>query len=337
LLYVTTCNHQDAFTTNHVLTQSAGADMGLYLPLRFPELSGKEIQKLTDMSFGQCVARMLNLFFSGRLNSWDVDFSIGRYPVRMEQPAYRILMTETWHNPNWQYGHLEKNLRELLCAQADAPGNWVSIAIRMAVLAGILGNPEIQGRGPVDISVVCGDFTLPISAWYLRKMGFPIGNIICCCNENNSFWELLCNGQMHTDMTAVSTVVPEADVALPVNLERLIYECGGATEAERYRDCCKNGTVYSVTDDMLEKLRTGLYACVISSNRVETTIPNAYKTYQYVLTPSSALAYSGLLDYRTKTGITRTALVICDRNPVCDAAAIAKVMEISVADLNKMI
>lgn len=287
------------------------------------------------MSFGKCVAEILNLFFSVKLTGWDVDFSIGRYPVRLESLAHRIHMAETWHNPDWQYLRLEKNLKELIKSETDLPGDWVSVAVRMAVLAGILGNQKLLGSGPVDVSVVAGDFTLPISAWYLRKMGFPIGSIICCCNENNQFWDLMCNGQMRTDAVSHRTIVPEADITLPVNLERLISGCGGVLETERYLECCRTGAMYSVSDAMLQQLRHDLYACVISSIRVETTIPNVYKTHNYVLSPASALAYAGLLDYRAKTGITRSAIVLCDKSPVLDAEIVAKVMDVPVSELKK--
>ena len=337
MLYVTTRNHQDAFTAHHVRSQSRGADGGLYVPLHFPKISDQERKKFLSMSSGQCIAEFLNLFCPAKLTGWDVDFSIGRYPVRLEQLGYRVFMAETWHNIDFQYHRLEQTLMELLHVEADAPGNWPSIAIRMAVLAGILGNYEILGTGPVDIAMVSGDFTLPISAWYLRKMGFPIGNIICCCNENNQFWNLICNGQMHTDQVGLSTVVPEADITLPVNLERLIAECGGSSETERYLECCQTGAAYSVSDGMLQQLRQGLYVSVVSSDRVETTIPNVFKTHGYVMSPGSALAYSGVLDYRAKTGITRSAIVLCDHNPLCYGEIVAKVLKIPMEELKRII
>lgn len=337
MLYVTTRNYQDTFTTAHVLMQSRAADGGLYTPLHFPKLTEQERNRLSGMPFGQCVAELLNLFFSTKLTGWDVDFSVGRYPVRMEQLPHRILMTETWHNLECQYRRLEKNLMELLQAEADIPGNWISVAIRMAVLADVLGNRELLGTGPVDISAVCGDFTIPISAWYLREMGFPIGNIICCCNENNQFWDLLCNGQMRMDSICRSSIVPEADVILPVNLERLISYCGDVLEVQRYLECCRTGSVYSASDILLRQIHRGLYASVVSSSRIETAIPNVYKTHQYILTPSSALAYSGLLDYRAKTGIARSAIVLCDDSPVCAAETVAGFMDMPVDELKKLI
>ena len=337
MLYVTTRNHQDAFTAHTVLTQSKAEEGSLFVPLHFPKLSPQEQTRFSSLSFGQCVAEILNMFFSVKLSGWDIDFSVGRYPIRLEPLAHRIYIAETWHNPDWNFSRLEQNLRQLLHSDASIPGNWVSIAIRMAVLAGVLGNREILGMGPVDISVITGDFTLPVSAWYLRKMGFPVGNIICCCNENNQFWNLICNGQMPTDEADIPTLVPQADVTLPINLERLVSEYGGTAEAVRFDECCKTGSVYTVSDNLLQQFRTGLYANVVSSSRVETTIPNVYKTHGYIMDPALALAYSGLLDYRAKTGIARTSVAISDASPICTADTVAKAMEIPVAELNKII
>jgi len=337
LLYATTRNDQETFTTSHVLMENRGADGGLYVPLRLPKLTAQEINRFSDIPFGQCVAELLNQFFSTKLTGWDVDFAIGRYPVRLKQLPHKIFMAENWHNPDWQYSRLEKNIEELLQSKTDLPGNWVSIAVRMAVLAGILGNREILGSGAADIVVVSGEFTVPISAWYLKKMGFPVGNIICCCNENNQLWDLICNGQMCTDGISLSTNVPEADITLPVNLERLIFDCGGTSENERYLDCCRTGSLYTVSDSFLQQLRQGLYASVVSSVRVETTIPNVYKTHNYVMSTASALAYSGLLDYRAKTGIARTAIVLCDQSPVCEMETVANLMGMPIEEFKKLI
>ena len=337
MLYVTTRNHLDSFTACPVLKENRAPDGGLFVPLHVPKLSRQDCARLAEMSFGQCAAEMLNLFFSTRLTGWDVDFAVGRYPVRLEALAHKIYLAEAWHNPQWQYLQLEKNLKQLVGSDAELPGNWVSVAIRMAVLAGILGHREALGSEPVDVSVVSGDFTLPISLWYLRKMGFPVGNIICCCNENNQFWDLLCNGQMRTDSICYATVVPEADITLPVNLERLIADCGGTAETERYLGCCRTGRTYSVSDILLRQLHEGLHPCVISSTRVETTIPNVFKTHNYILSPASALAYAGLLDYRAKTGITRTSIVVCDNSPLCHAETVAKTMDLPLAQFRKLI
>lgn len=337
MLYKTTRNDQDAVTVAHVLNGNREEETGLYLPVRFPKYTEEEQKRLCAMSFNQRMAEILNLFFSTKLTLWDLDFSTGRYPVRLEEFPHRIFLAECWHNLDGQYALLEQNLLQLLGVQAGEAGSWVKIAVRMAVLAGILGERQDWNGDSVDLVMVAGDFTVPISAWYLREMGFPVGNIICCCNENNQLWELICHGQMRTDGTVLHTFIPEADVALPVNLERLIFGCGGREETMRYLHCISGGAAYSVSEAMMAHLRRGIYVSVVSSDRVETAIPNVYNSYRYLMTPASALAYSGLMDYRSKTGITRQAVVLCDNSPVCDADAISKAMNLSPEELKRMI
>lgn len=325
MLYVTTRNRQEAFTVQHVLTENWAADGGLYLPLHFPKLSSGELDQLKNTSFNQRIAELLNVFFGTKLSGWDVDFSAGRYPVRTEYLPHRILMAETWHNPRWHYEYMDEKLTELLSARTGSSGNWVSIAIRMAILAAILLDQQENGEGCTDISCVTHDFSLPISAWYLREVGLPVGNIICCSNENDPIWDLICLGQMRVDTCP------------PVNLERLISDCGGAAETESYLKCVESEKVYSASDTMLKKLRHGLYVSVVSSGRIENTIPNVYRTYNYVLQPESALAYSGLMDYRAKTGITRTAIVLCDESPICKAEMLAECMHLSKEEILRII
>ena len=317
MLYVTTRNNQEALTVQHVLNQSRGDDGGLYLPLHFPKLSSDDLKKLRELSFNQRIASILNLFFQSKLSGWDVDFSVGRYPVRLTDLSHRIFVGEFWHNLQWKYDYLQEKLTELLSGEIKEDGSWTSIAIRMAILAAILLERDETKTDKMDVATTIGDFSVPISAWYLRKMGFPVGNIICCCSENNQLWELICMGQMSLEWK------------IPVNFERLISDCGGVKETARFNLSGSNNGIYSASDLVLKTLRSNLHVSVVSGDRVETAVPNVFKTYDYVMQYESALAYCGLMDYRTKTGITRPVVVICDYSPAVEAEKISAWMNLS--------
>lgn len=337
MLYITTRNNTDPCTPLHVLQESRGSDGGLYLPFRLPRLSAEELQKLAQKSFNQCVADVLNLFFSTKISAWDIDYCIGRYPVRLQPLRNRIVIAETWHNPDWQYERLVKSIAQLLSAAIDSSGSWIPVAVQIAVLFGILGEKDIHGSDAVDIAVVSEDFTAPVAAWMARKMGLPIGNIICCCNENKNPWDLFSLGQMKTDGVSLSTNVPEADIAVPLNLERFIFACGGIEENRRYLQSYRSGLVYEPGAEQLSRMRQGMFVSVVSSGRVEATIPNVYKTHSYLMTPGAALAYSGLMDYRAKTGSTRTAVVLSKESPVCHKHAVAMAMGMTDKEIEEMI
>ena len=220
MLYLTRRSSRDAYTAQRALRESRGPDGGMYLPFRGPSFAPEDWKKLSAMPFGQRVVEILNRLFQMRLTCWDVDVCIGRNPVNIESLGHRTLVAELWHNPGQSYDYLARELAEQLLNESNCQSGWLSIALRIAMLFGIYGQLPGDSSEPVDISVISGDFAAPISAYYARAWGLPIGNIVCCCNENSGLWELLRHGQLRTDAASVRTILPEADVAVPDYVEQ---------------------------------------------------------------------------------------------------------------------
>ena len=337
MLYLTTRSSRDAYTAQRALRESRGPDGGMYLPFRGPSFAPEDWKKLAAMPFGQRVAEILNRLFQMRLTCWDVDVCIGRNPVKIEPLGHRTLVAELWHNPGQSYDYLARELAEQLLNESSCQSGWLSIALRIAMLFGIYGQLPGDSSEPVDISVISGDFAAPISAYYARAWGLPIGNIVCCCNENSGLWELLRHGQLRTDTASVPTILPEADVAVPENLERLVYEAGGTDEVERYLEVCRRGGAYAPSDPVLAKMNRGLSVSVVSSSRIGQTISSVYRTHRYVLSPGSALSYAGLMDYRAKAGQARNALILAEKSPVLDSEIAAAALNISRQELIELL
>lgn len=339
MLYVTTRNTLDAFTPKHTLENKRGPDGGCFVPFHVPSYTKEEIACLKDMPFNLCMANMLGAMFSVKLSSWDVDFCIGRYPVRLQELGSRILMGETWHNPDWQFSAMADRLVRLVGGETGK--GWPEIAVRIAVLFGMYGEllrqGTIQPGEQIDVSALSGSFAAPMSAWYARQWGLPIGNIICCCNENNELWNLICHGQFRTDTVCVDSCIPEADVVLPEELERLISTCDDVQEMEDYLGCCQTGRTYYPSDMTLAAIKKGLFVSVVSSHRIRQTIPHAYATHRYLMSPETALAYAGMLDYRAKKGQQRYCVVLSEKSPVCDAGFVAQTMGISEEKLRDLL
>ena len=168
---------------------------------------------------------------------------------------------------------------------------------------------------PMDVSAPSGDLSSVMAAWFGRSWGLPIGNIICCCNENDEIWDLVHYGQMRTDAVAIETTTPECDFVVPPNLEYLICATQGSGEVERFVDCCHSGAAYTLQGPSLERLRDGLYVRVISQRRADSVIPNVYNTTGYLMDLYTALSYGGLLDYWAQTGESRASLILSEKSP----------------------
>lgn len=343
MLYITTRNSVDVHTTYKTIHTDCAPDGGLFLPFSMPQLDYKAIEALKDKSCGQNMAEILNLFFTVGLTGWDIDFAIGRNAIQNVSINNRLVISEMWHNSHWRFDHLVQSISDRIrkeCAGETAT-NWVEIAISIASLFGIYGMMlsvgQVNPRVPLDIAVASGNFTMPIAAWYAREMGLPIGNIICGCNANGNVWELLHRGHMNPSAIASRTCTPASDIVVPRNLERLICGTCGQQELERYLECCCVGTMFQANEVTFEKLNAGFFASVNSDSRVASVISNFYRTNHYVLSPYSALAYGSLSDYRSKTGESRTALLLSEFSPVRDDRFVAGAMDISVPELEKIL
>lgn len=337
MLYVTTRNDRDTFTASRALMEDRAPDGGFYLPFRAPSFSAEELVSMASMPFCQRIAEVLNRLFPVKLTRWDVEFAIGRSSVKLVPLCHRILLGEFWHNPQWSFRKLEAQLSELLRKDREIPGSWLRIAIRAALLSAAA--LEVWGNTgeKLDISAVSGDFLWGISGWYARQWGMPVGDIILCCNENNCVWDLICHGQLRTDTVAVTTCLPEGDIAIPEELERLICGCGDRKEVERFLDCCRKGSTFYAEGHLLNQLQQENYVSVVSSARIPDIITGALGTHGYLLAPAAALAYGGLLDYRAKKGSMGSALVVCENSPVHHCGQLSGILGVPEEELKTMI
>lgn len=339
MLYVSTRNNRDAFTAAHAFRQDRTGDGGLFAPFRIPEFSKEQILTLGDKTFGQIASELLNLFYGSKLHGWDVDFAIGRNPVKTDSMSHKLLVAECWHN-------LDRDLMPMLqrlndqAAQCEAGtyiSDWAHVALRITILFGVFGElkrtalTDLQEK--IDISLPSGNFDWIMAAWYAKKMGLPIGMIICSCNENGAPWDLLHQGQLHTDAAVKQTNTPFADYGVPFGAERLIHGVFGTQEACRFALQIEQGRLFTLDETQLPALREGMYSAVISDERVSANILSLYRTCDYIASPYTALSYSGLMDYRAKSGESRKTLLLGCHSPEHDAETVAAALGMTVGQL----
>ena len=342
MLYVTTRTKDDVFTSNRALSESRGPDGGFFVPMRLQAMDANTLEELSKKTFSSNVAEIVNYLFNTKLDGWGIEFAIGRYPVKIVRVGSRTLVAETWHNPMWKFERLARGVEKAI-RQSDQisriPTDWLMIGARIAVLFGVFGDLLRDGcpekDGVVDIAVPCGNFSAPMAAWYARKMGLPIGNIIVCCNENSGAWNLLHKGEIRTDAAEAATETPLCDYAVPPDLERLISASLGSEAALRFSQICRKGGSFYLEPEEQELLRRGIYASVVSQKRMENTLCNRFSTHGYICDPYTALCFSGVSDYRAATGEGRQVLILSEYAPVHFLEQIARYMGISEKELKE--
>ncbi len=314
MLYITTRNSHELFTSHQAMTKSIAPDGGRFVPLRLPVYESSEIAELSNKGFSQTVAELLNTFFSSHLTGWDVDLALGKYASRLVSMNHRIAISELWHNPDGDYGYIARYLFRLVLGNDTEKcevSDWFKIAVNIAVIFGIYGellrtnvlHPELS----FDISVPAGDFSMPIAGLYARKMGLPIEMIISTCEDANSIWDLIHRGIFNCSL---------ASEDLLLGVERLIHTSLGTGEVQRYLMKCKKKLTYSVSEDVFNGFADSFFCAVAGESRAATIINSVYRSNSYFIDPHTALCFGGLQDYRAKNGGGRLTLLPALYNPM---------------------
>ena len=343
MLYATTRSKHDVVTAYKAAHTDCYPDGGLFVPFRMPGYSKEQLEALVLIPPAQIAAEVLNIFFACNLTAWDVELALGNKPVKASALGRRLYVAELWRSSGSDVNLAVQRISDRIRGgqKGQTPTNWMHIAVRIALLFASYGCLVSAGQLRVhrlfDVAVTTGDFAMPMAAWYARQMGLPIGNIVCGCNSNGSFWDLLNRGEFSTGDVLAHTATPEADIVVPRNLERLISVTLGVEEVSRYLLCCSRGRMYTLSEEALKKLEQGMFAAVISDSRMASVIPGVFRTRAYVLGPYAALAYGSLQDYRAMTGQTRPAVLLDERSPLRDSLLVTQLLQIENHKLPELI
>ena len=344
MLYLTTRNQSRSYPAEQALSEDRAPDGGCYIPAEMPRFGRQEILALGERSFAANAAAMINLLFDTELDSWALEFAIGRYPVNLVSISGRATVAETWHNPAWRFTRLVQGVEKAI-RQSDqisqTPTDWLMIGTRIAVLFGIFGElireGEVSPEDPVDLALPSGDFSGVMAAWYAREWGLPIGNIICASNENPAAWNLLHKGELKTDAVPVSTETPACDIAVPGDLERLIFHTLGPQETGRYLRTCAEGANYYLERYQTDQIRKGIQVSVVSASRMEATVSSLWRSSNYIADPYTALSYSGLIDCRSRVGMGRHTLILSEESPAFSLGLLSRCLNMTPGELKKRI
>lgn len=309
--YMTTRADQETDAIMEVLSSSVAPDGGLYIPCSVSAYTHADLESFVQLGFAETVAKILNQFFSAQLNGWDIEFCLGRNPIKYTNPGRKVLAVQTWHNPGGSYRFAVEEIYKLLRKDlAGACCGWAKVAISTAIMFGVyteLRRCDAISCGDVfDISVRAGDFTQPVAALYCKKMGMPIGKIIICTTENSAIWDLVNHAQFGT-----SLLKPEQKIGM----ERLICGIYGHEETLKYKAACDRHGVYSLPEEDADKIGDSIFAAVIGTMRIGTIASSVQRTSGCRLNMDAAVCYAGIQDYRAKTGQGSVAILFSHVNP----------------------
>ncbi len=153
----------------------------------------------------------------------------------------------------------------------------------------------------VDYVVPTGNFGNILAGYYAKRMGAPIGKLICASNSNNVLTDFIKTGVYDKRREFVKTLSPSMDILISSNLERLLYELSDRnTEliSTLMQQLDANG-YYEIPEDLKEKLHELFEAEYCDDNTTQAAIKECWEKHNYLLDTHTAVAYSIIDKYRT--------------------------------------
>ena len=167
----------------------------------------------------------------------------------------------------------------------------------------------IQAGELVNFSVPTGNFGDILAGYYAKKLGLPVGKLICASNKNNVLTEFFKTGIYNKNREFYVTNSPSMDILVSSNLERLLFDIcqDPATVKGLMAELNEKGR-YQLPKAMYEKL--GTFAADFSTPaEIEGEIKRVYATSGYVIDPHTAVASLAAHRFKKQDGAHPTVVL----------------------------
>ena len=167
----------------------------------------------------------------------------------------------------------------------------------------LLASGAIKEGQTVNVCVPTGNFGNILSGFYAKKMGVPIGRLICASNENNVLTDFIRTGTYDRNRPFYQTASPSMDILISSNLERLLYLLSGSDEEVRgYMQALAGTGRYTVSERVFRAVQAEFSCGFCTDAQGAQTIGKTFREKNYLLDTHTAVACTVLEGYRAETG-----------------------------------
>lgn len=197
----------------------------------------------------------------------------------------------------------------------------------------LLNEGKLSDGEILDVCVPTGNFGNILAASFAKKLGLPLGKLICASNTNKVLFDFFKTGTYDRDREFTLTISPSMDILISSNLERLIYrlcDCDAAKNAKFMSELVNEGK-YTIDKAMADKL-TDFEAGFATEEDTLHTIKEVYDKTGYVIDTHTAVAAFVANEYRNKNTSHNKILIASTASPFKFAGSVLTALEYDKVD-----
>ena len=192
----------------------------------------------------------------------------------------------------------------------------------------LLDRKQIAMGDPVNFCVPTGNFGDILAGYLAKRMGLPVGKLICASNANNVLTDFINTGVYDRKRPLHKTISPSMDILVSSNLERLLYLMSGEdTElvAGLMNDLNTKGS-YTVPQVLKEAIQAEFWAGCCDDALAQKTIAQVWQSQGYLCDPHTATGWAVAKAYVEATGDQRPLVVLSTASPYKFPAAVLQAL-----------
>lgn len=189
------------------------------------------------------------------------------------------------------------------------------IAYYVSAYCDLVKDGSISLGDPIDVTVPTGNFGNIFAAYIAKRMGLPIGTLVCASNRNHVLTDLLESGVYDKNRPFYTTISPSMDILISSNLERLLFLTLGARKTADYMTRLAKEGVYRLTPEDHAKIKESFVGIYTDEEQTRRTVRETYEEQNYLADPHTAVALSAARRYASLRKAERKMLVVSTASP----------------------
>ena len=195
--------------------------------------------------------------------------------------------------------------------------------------ADLLSRGQIKMGDKVNFCVPTGNFGDILAGYLAKKLGLPVGTLVCASNANNVLTDFINTGVYDRRRPLHKTVSPSMDILVSSNLERLLYfvsEGDTALVAKLMGQLNTDG-IYAVPQALRKQIQTEFWAGCCDDKRAQETIAKVFNEQGYLCDTHTATGWAVAEDYVNRVADGRPMVVLSTASPYKFPAAVLSSLE----------